>query len=75
MNRPIWRVQYRRARCGLYRGTDFRAVWAKINRNSEWERAVLARAAWLRRETMSAHRKSLVLACIVALKPIRPRLP
>jgi hypothetical protein len=75
MDQSTWRRHYRRARCGDYRGTDFRAVSAKIKRTSEWERTVRARAAWLVTETTSAHRKSLILACIAAIKPIRPNLP
>ena len=75
MTKHDWLVHYRRARCGLQRRTDFRAVLARINRTSHWEACAALRAHWLNRDTMRAHKLTLIEDCRRALWAIKPNLP
>jgi hypothetical protein len=74
MRKSDWKREYRRVRCGSWQ-VDPKVAAAYLNRTSHWEACTIIRATWLARDTMRAHKLTLIGDCRRALRLIRPQLP
>jgi hypothetical protein len=74
MRQSEWKREYRRARCGKPVAPAVQA--GVLNRKvGPWEAAALARAIWLGRATMRAHKLTLIGDCRRAPATWHLRLP